>query len=393
MNGPSPYFRTAVTLGAILGVMLTALTAGCGFGAPEPDERSGSPRFPTPSAAPIGDGASTAEVASVIATGLRVPWDVDFLPDGAALVTERDTARIVQVGPESDPGGLRVTVLQTIDEARPRGEGGLLGIAVSPEYGTDQTIFIYYTTPADNRIARLTLGGRPEPIVTGIPAGNIHNGGQLAFGPDGFLYASTGEAGDPPSAQKLDSLGGKILRMTTDGRPAPGNPFDDSLIWSYGHRNVQGLAWDPDGRLWATEFGASAWDEMNLVEPGANYGWPVVEGIGGDERYTDPVVVWETAEASCSGAAMVGRVLVAACLRGQRLWLMELTGSGSVLGQPRAALKDGYGRLRGAATAPDGSLWITTSNHDGRLRDREPHPEDDRVLRLVLPAASGIGQS
>jgi glucose/arabinose dehydrogenase len=368
--------------------------AGCSLGEPEEDDPdAAAPRFPTPTAPSSPPPPELTDVHQVIATGLEIPWDVDFLPDGAALVTERDTAQIMQVGPESDGDQLAVTVAQTIDGVNPAGEGGLLGIAVSPEYESDGLIFIYYTTDEDNRIARLTLGEEPEPILTGLPHAGNHNGGQLAFGPDGYLYASTGDAEERDRAQDRDDLGGKILRMTTDGEPAPGNPFD-SHVWAYGLRNVQGLAWDAGERLWATEFGDQTWDEINLIEPGENYGWPRVEGMGEQDEFRDPVVVWETAEASCSGAAMVGLTLVAACLRGQRLWRMELTGSGTVLGAPQPLLEEEYGRLRGAVVAPDGSLWVTTSNRDGRLPpDQEPDPDDDRIIQLVVAGDGGAGRA
>lgn len=359
---------------------VTLLVGGCAFGEPEPDPAGQPPVLPTPTVSQAGDGNQQV-VASVLASGLRVPWGIAFLPDGGALVTERDTARILKVGPESGPGGLTVTTVQTLDEVSAAGEGGLLGIAVSPDYERDQTVFVYYTTEDDNRIAKLTLGGEPVPIVTGIPKSRVHNGGQLAFGPDGYLYATTGDAAMQGLSQDPKSLAGKILRMTPDGKPAPGNPLADSLVWSLGHRNVQGIAWTQDRRLYATEFGQNTWDEVNLIEPGRNYGWPEVEGEGNNDEFTDPLVVWPTAESSCSGAAVVGQMFVAACLRGERLWLLELTATGKVLGQPRALLNGEYGRLRAAAAAPDGSLWVSTSNHDGR---GEPAPNDDRIIRLVF---------
>lgn len=380
---PTPY-----RAGAVLAAT-AVLAAGCAFGDPRP-RPDDSPPPPAPAASE--ETSPLAPVQEVVAAGLAVPWDVDFLPDGAALVTERTTGRLLRVGPEPDGDRLRVTEVQTI-EVEPTGEGGLLGLAVSPEYESDQTVFVYYTTPTDNRVARLVPGRPPEPVLTGIPRSGNHNGGQLAFGPDGYLYVSTGDAAEPPRSQDLDSLAGKILRMTPEGEPAPDNPFD-SLVWAYGVRNVQGLAWDAAGNLWATEFGASEWDEINLIEPGGNYGWPEVEGVGGDERFVDPVVVWPTSEASCSGAAVTGPTLVVACLRGQRLYAMELTGSGAILGRPEPTLVETYGRLRGVTVAPDGSLWVTTSNRDGRLPG-DPHPDDDRIIRLLGGGGGteGVGRS
>jgi glucose/arabinose dehydrogenase len=377
--------------GVVMAAAAALTVAGCAFGEPDPDAAGAPPNFPTPSVAPSASaGAADQQAAvTVLAKGLQVPWGIAFLPDGGALVTERDTAKILRVGPESDPDGLKVTAVQTLDEVDAAGEGGLMGIAVSPTYDKDKTVFVYYSTIEDNRVASLVLGKEPTPIVTGIPLSGIHNGGRLAFGPDGFLYATTGDASERGLAQDKASLGGKILRMRPDGTPAPGNPFPKSLVYSFGHRNVQGIAWDPEGRLYATEFGQSSFDEINLIQPGKNYGWPVVEGTGNDERYVEPLVTWPTDESSCSGAATIDRLLIAACLRGERLWLMELTGQGTVLGQPRDALTGEFGRLRAAVAAPDGSLWVSTSNRDGR---GEPTPDDDRILRLVF-SGGGAGRT
>ena len=314
---------------------------------------------PSVSGAPSVD-ASATEVVS----GLTTPWGVAFRPDGSALVTERDTGRIVSVRDG------QVSEVARIADSRHRGEGGLMGIAVGP----DEWIYVYYTTATDNRIARLRPGSAPEPILTGIPAAGIHNGGRIAFGPDGMLYAGTGDATERGLSQDRSSLAGKILRMTVDGRPAPGNPDPASLVWSYGHRNVPGFAWTADGRMYASEFGQNHYDELNRIEPGRNYGWPTVEGPSDDARFVRPVATWATDDASPSGVAVVGDRVYIACLRGRKLYRIGVDGSA-----PEKLLDDRYGRLRTVAVAPDGSLWVTTSNTDGRA---SPGRGDDRILRL-----------
>jgi glucose/arabinose dehydrogenase len=349
--------------------------AGCSS---DPSSSSSAPPSPaspaTPSSsAPAASGSAAGQV-SVLASGLEAPWGIAFLPGGDALVTERDSARILRV----PAGGGAPAAVQTLSEVDGDGEGGLLGIAVSPRYATDRTVFVYYSTAEDNRIARLRLGGSPEPIVTGIPRSGIHNGGRLAFGPDGYLYAGTGDASSSGRSQDTGSLGGKILRVTTDGRPAPGNPFGN-LVWSYGHRNVQGLVFDSAGRLWASEFGQNRFDEVNLIQRGRDYGWPTVEGASDDPRFRPPLVTWPTSDASPSGVTIAGSTLYVAALRGERLWAIPLTGDRT--GQPRAALQGEYGRLRAVQLAPDGSLWILTSNRDGR---GDPAADDDRILRLTI---------
>jgi glucose/arabinose dehydrogenase len=311
-----------------------------------------------------------ARAVEAVATGLEAPWGLAFLPDGRALVTERDSTRLLTVGTDGT-----VREEQRISGARPGGEGGLLGVAVSPTYAEDGWVYLYYTTADDNRIVRLRLGEQPEPVLTGIPRAGNHNGGRIAFGPDGMLYAGTGDAGERESAQNRTDLGGKILRMTPDGQPAPGNPFGDSVVYSYGHRNVQGLAWDRAGQLFATEFGQNRYDELNRIEPGANYGWPDVEGPGGGDRFVPPVATWATDDASPSGLAISNGRAYLACLRGERLYRIGLRGE-----EPQALLAGEYGRLRHVEPAPDGSLWVLTSNRDGR---GDPTPDDDRILRVT----------
>jgi glucose/arabinose dehydrogenase len=343
-------------------LLALGLLAGCGvvpgLGQDDPGGERG-----------IGAGFGAAET---VARDLEAPWGLAFLPDGSALVSERDSGRILRVRPGAEP-----EEVATVPGVAPRGEGGLLGVAVSPDYRRDRLVYAYLSTSDDNRIVRFRVGEAPQVLVAGIPRAAIHNGGRIAFGPDGMLYAGTGDASDGRNAQDPGSLGGKILRLRPDGGVPDGNPFPGSPVWSLGHRNVQGLAWDADGRLFATEFGQNRVDEINLVERGGNYGWPEVEGNGGGDRFRDPVVTWPTAQASPSGATIAGGTLYAAALRGERLWSVPLDGGG--VGQPRALLVGAYGRLRHVAMAADGSLWVLTSNRDGR---GDPSADDDRVLRF-----------
>jgi glucose/arabinose dehydrogenase len=280
--------------------------------------------------------------------------------------------------------GTTTTVVGTVPGVRARGEGGLLGLAVAPS--DPATVYAYVSSTAgDNRVLRIPLAGgrldvaRARVLVRGIPAGTNHNGGRLVVGPDGNLWIGTGDAGISRRSQDRTSLGGKILRITRSGGIPADNPFPRSPVWSLGHRNVQGLAFDGRGRLWATEFGQNTWDELNLISRGANYGWPRVEGRAGRRGLVDPQVAWRPSAASPSGLAIVGDVAYAAGLRGERLWQIPLSARGA--GTPVARLTGVYGRLRTVEPDGAGGLWLTTSNRDGR---GAPAASDDRVLHVRL---------
>jgi glucose/arabinose dehydrogenase len=346
-------------IGGVAALAAVTLAAGCG------SETGGGD--PAPGA---------AQSNRVVATGLSVPWGVAFLPGGDALVSERTTGRIVRVS----PNGRKRTVMRLpgVDTTSAAGEGGLLGLALSPGYRSDGWVYAYYTSARDNRIVRFRLGEAVQPLVTGIRRAFNHNGGRIAFGPDGKLYAGVGDAESAGVAQNRNSRNGKILRMNPDGSVPADNPFGN-LVWSTGHRNVQGLAWDPRGRLWATEFGQSRFDEVNLIRRGGNYGWPEVEGRGSTEggRFINPKVTWRTNEASPSGAAIRRGTMYIGALRGESVLRLRLRGTRASKLSP--LLRGAYGRIRTVQRKPDGSLWVTTSNRDGR---GDPRRGDDRVVRI-----------
>ncbi|MFJ2934366.1 PQQ-dependent sugar dehydrogenase [Streptomyces sp. NPDC087219] len=373
---------------ALWGAAVLVLAAGCSSGATEdrpgtapPTSASASasataPASPTGSATAAAGGRVT--VTGTLAEGLKSPWGLAELPDGDLLVSSRDERTITKVDGRT---GAK-TSLGEVPGVVPGGEGGLMGLAVR-----DGWVYAYLTAESDNRIVRMQYGGAegdrlgaPQPVLTGIPKGIVHNGGRIAFGPDRMLYAGTGETGRTGLAQDRESLGGKILRMTPEGRPAPGNPFPGSVVYSYGHRNVQGIAWDDEGRLWAAEFGQNTWDELNLVEPGKNYGWPEAEGRAGKAGFVDPVAQWPTSEASPSGIAYARGAIWMAGLRGERLWRIALSGA-ERSGDPQAFLTEEYGRLRTVLAGGGGRLWLVTSETDGR---GTPGPGDDRILRLEV---------
>lgn len=329
----------------------------------------------------VADGAEKARCGTisttVIATGLDIPWDVAFTPDGTAYVDERG-GRLLK---RAATGGA-FTEVQRIPGVVQDGESGLLGLAYR-----DGLLYAYMTTSTDNRIVRFTPGGSLTPILTGIAKATFHDAGRIAFGPDGLLYAGTGDAGDPSRSQNPASLNGKILRIRADGTIPPGNLSATSPVYAMGFRDPQGLAWDASGRLYATEFGPDRDDEVNIIVPGGNYGWDGTRtGFANTPGYVDPIIVRQPPVASWSGAAIVrggvpewdGDLLVAA-LRGMRLYRFDLAADGTPIGTGEELYTGVYGRLRHVEQAPDGSLWIMTSNRDGRTT---PVADDDRIIRI-----------
>lgn len=322
--------------------------------------------------------AAQVEVSTTIITNLNIPWGLTFLPDGSALVSERNSGLIKRVTPVG-----KVSTVGRVKDVDAQGEGGLLGIAAIPA-NNPTAIYAYETTRNDNRVVRIAWNGsslgKQTPILTGIAKANIHDGGRLLPGPNNTLFIATGDAGNPASAQNLTSLNGKILRIDLQGRPAVGNPFRNSPVYSLGHRNVQGLAFDSKGQLWASEFGERKADELNLIKPGKNYGWPAVEGSSSNKSFVNPFTQWRpTSLASPSGIAILGNTAYVASLRGEVLWQVPLSGAGA--GKPTAVKVGDLGRLRTVSVAPDGSLWLITGNTDGRGNVRSG---DDRILRLTV---------
>lgn len=354
---------------ALIALSLTGLAAPASLAAAP----SSSDRSPSGSHAPTPDLAAAPDV---IATDIQMPWGLAFLPDGDAMTTERQTGRVLRTGPGQEPEPVRTIP----DVYLPGGDGGLLGLDLSPRFARDKLVYVFYTAVGgESRIARFKLGSdEPIEIVLAFTRGENHSGGRLKFGPDGMLYVTVGDGRNGENAQDLDNLNGKILRVTPNGRPAPGNPFPGSPVWSYGHRNPEGLAWDAKGRMYSAEFGEDAFDEINLIRPGRNYGWPMVEGTGDTDngRLTNPLITFPTAVGP-SGITISGNTLYMAGLTGQALFTMPLTKGG--IGEPTEYFPGVYGRLRTVEIAPDGTLWVTTSNHP-----RQPREGDDRVLRFPV---------
>lgn len=401
--------RRIVAASAVAALLASVLVACSPAESPsqtsEPSPTNAEPSAPPTTSAPL-ESIPVVEVATreEIVGGLDVPWDLEFLADGTMLVSERNSGRIwfVAGGVPTEFGGAGADDLRSMLAAD--GEAGLLGMAGSPTQ--PGVLYVYITRTDGNAVVSLTTdggSGRPllgpaKDVVAGLPHAENHDGGRIAFGPDGYLYIATGDAAQPGLAQDPDSEAGKILRVIADGsasegEPAPGNPFG-TRVWSMGHRNVEGIAWAPDGRMFASEFGQDALDELNLIVSGRNYGWPQVEGTNGApsdvspeallgtelDGFTYPVTQWPTSEASPSGIAITDEGIYIAALRGERVWRVPLTADG--VGTPHVLLDD-VGRVRDIEVGPDGAIYVVTGNTDGRGEFRDG---DDRILRITVAA-------
>lgn len=309
---------------------------------------------------------------TTLSTGFSNPWAVSFLPDGrSALVTENETSRVFRLRDDGSRTLVGKVPHMALYLPGDSAKGGLLGVAPSPAWDgrNDKRVFFMHTTKTETRVVRMNYDGKwlsgYTVVLDGIRRGSNHNGGKIAFGPDGYLYVATGEATQAELAQDTNSINGKILRITKTGAPAPGNPFGNH-IYSYGHRNPQGLAWDGAGRLWSVEIGQEATDELNLIEPGRNYGWPSCEGRCADQGMTNPKVTWDHTTAPAQ-IAVVGNHLYVSSLRGYQLWRVPIDAAVGGTGDEVKTTVFGGHALRALAKVPGkNELWLgTTRSTDG----------------------------
>lgn len=326
----------------------------------------------------------------VIAENLNVPWAIDINDNGNIYFTERSGAiRIIENG-KLNPQPLITFTAPFISQ----GEGGLMGIALDPNFSQNHYLYVMHSYSQNNqiynRVVRLIENNNKayidKVLLDNIPGGQIHNGGRLKIGPDQKLYIATGDAGNPSLSQDLASTAGKILRIELDGSIPKDNPIPNSPIYSLGHRNPQGLAWNSNNILYSSEHGQSAHDEINIIQPGANYGWPLVQG---DEDSTEvilqkPLIHSGENTWAPSGITFVNQgpwqdKLLVATLRGEQLLTLLLNEDGTVVENIESWFKNEYGRLREVVQGKDGSIYIATSNRDGR---GNPDITDDKIIRL-----------
>ena len=389
----SARFPTSVTVLRLSVATAIALGFACGSATDgDPEDPSNNPPTNPPPQAPNVDIAT-----DVVATGLDTVWELAWGPDGMIWVTERG-GRISRVNPQT--GALTPVAQVSVSEA---GEGGLMGLTFHPDFATEPWVYVAHTYQggARNRVVRMrydgTTLGAPQVILSDIPGSSIHNGARLAIGPDRLLYVTTGDASDASIAQNRDALAGKVLRLTLDGQPAPGNPFG-SRTWSFGHRNPQGMVFAPDGSLYVTEHGPSDNDEVNRIEIGRNYGWPNAHGrcdgdIGMAElsfcttnNVAEPMAQWTPTIAPAGliyyDAALIPqfrRSLIFATLKDATLYRLALSQDGRTVQSTERLFVRAFGRLRAVMVAPDGAIYLGTSNRDGR---GSPSSADDRIIRV-----------
>jgi aldose sugar dehydrogenase len=311
--------------------------------------------------------------SEVVLENLNTPWALDFLPNGTMIFTQRE-------GQVSTWDGKSLNIVGNIS-VKAQGESGLLGLAVDPEFSKNNYIYVYYTGNTSNKISRFTLNQKLENetiLVENIPSASIHDGGRLKFGPDGKLYATTGDASQRDLAQDVNSLAGKILRLNKDGSLPDDNPFNN-YVWSYGHRNPQGITWSDNGIMYASEHGQSRNDEINIIVKGGNYGWPLEEGENLTGKYKNPLIFYTNFTLAPSGMAFFQGDLFVAGLRGNQLRQIVLDGSGQKV-VSEAELFTNLGRIRDVVVH-DGYLYISTSNQDGR---GVPKAGDDKIIRFQV---------
>ncbi|MEO3930257.1 PQQ-dependent sugar dehydrogenase [Micromonosporaceae bacterium B7E4] len=371
-------FRRAATGPSLIAAL--ALTACSPDHQPMTNPGNGQP------SAPHSDGqVATLGEPTEIANGLNAPWGLTFLPDGSALVSQRISGDIVRV----PAGGGTPQTVGAVPGVVASSEGGLLGIAASRDFATDRTVYASVSGAQENTIVALRVADdfrslrQDRVLLDGIQTADRHHGGRIVIGPDGNLWIGTGDAFEPESAADDAALNGKVLRISPDGSIPRDNPSPDSPIYSSGHRNVQGIAFGPDGTAYGSELGHRTWDEVNVLRPGQDYGWPETEGVQGSTGVS-PIFTVHPDDASPSGVAYAAGSLWIGALGGQRLWQLPVAGTAAT-GDAVEHFEGDHGRIRTVEVAPDGALWLVTSNTDrATWGGTEARPGDDRILRVEV---------